>query len=282
MNATPRLPIMIIMVLCLLAGACPAAGDSQPGGTLAFSALRNCRWSIWRCRADGAELKQLTDGEMDSDPRWSPDGKRLVFTRFREGRPEVCLVAAEGGGVEQVCEGQQASWTADGQGLLFCRDGQVLSRELASGREKRITPEMWEQCAFPVMSPDGKKVACSSRHEKVIGIYIIDLADGKAARLATSKEACTPRWSPDGGRILFQTSTHVCAIGSDGKDEEDLTFGGGIQHQGQFSPDGKWIVFTRGNGADGPWSLCLLNLADGQERPSPIKDQVRYPDWRKE
>jgi len=280
-----RLYLLILLTACAgLAAVSAASGNEAPGGTLVFSAQQGGSgvWSLWRCLPDGKALQRLTADEEDADPRWSPDGKRIVFTRFREGTPGLWLIGADGGAAERVCEGRQASWTPDGKGILFCRDGQVFSRDLASGKEKRLSPEMWEQCAFPAMSPDGTSVVCSSRHEGPIKLYLIACATGAAKRLATSKEACTPRWSADGKTVLFQTSNHVCAIGSDGKDEEDMTFGAGVQHQAQFSPDGGWIVYTRGNSAEGPWMLHLLRRADGAERVITFSGSVRYPDWKKE
>jgi TolB protein len=272
-----------VVFLGLLVAAFARAGD-PPGGTLVFSASRSGAWTLWTCRPDGQGAKPLTDDKAgeDADPKWSPDGRRLAFTRLLEGAASIWVMAADGSGAERVCEGQQPSWAPDGKGLLFCRDGQVMFRDLAGRSEKRLSPAMWEQCAFPAMSPDQSRVICSSRHEGVIGLYVIRLADGAAERLATSKEACTPRWSPDGRMILFQTSSHVCVIGADGKDEEDVTFGAGIQHQGQFSPDAAWIVFTRGNGPEGPWRLSLLERATGTERPVPFEGSARYPDWKKD
>src|SRR6267378_1160671 len=46
--------------------------------------------SIWIASTATGETRQLTNGIRDSSPRWSPDGKYLVFTRASEkdGRPE--------------------------------------------------------------------------------------------------------------------------------------------------------------------------------------------------
>src|SRR5213595_322016 len=48
--------------------------------------------SIWAVATSGSEAShRLTSGERDSSPRWSPDGKYLVFTRVTEkdGKPEA-------------------------------------------------------------------------------------------------------------------------------------------------------------------------------------------------
>src|SRR5260370_19101815 len=40
--------------------------------------------SIWVVSTSSGETKQLTSGARDSSPRWSPDGKYLVFVRVPE------------------------------------------------------------------------------------------------------------------------------------------------------------------------------------------------------
>ena len=57
-------------------------------------------------------------------PRWSPDGKQIVFMGQRPGKPvKIHLVSAEGGGVEQLTTGDHnesdPNWSADGRSLVF-------------------------------------------------------------------------------------------------------------------------------------------------------------------
>lgn len=273
--------MLLIGAMVALNTATVSAADA-PGGLLVFSGQKNSQWSIWTCHPDGSGLAQLTKEQEDADPKWSPDGKQVAFTRFRNGMAAIWMMNADGSSPKEICDGLQPSWTPDGQAILFCRYGQVMHRDLASGKEKLISPEMWEQCSFAVMSPDQTQVICSSQHEGPIGLFLIDLATGKTERLGTSKEACTPSWSADGKTIVYQTSNHVCRIGVDGQNEEDLTFGAGIQHQARFSPDGAWVAYTRSNTHEGPWTLYLLRLADGVEMAVPFVGSVRYPDWKSE
>src|ERR1700704_6728118 len=59
--------------------------------------------SIWMVGTSGSEAPhRLTTGERDSSPRWSPDGKYLVFSRTAEkdGKPEppqLCMLSMAGG-----------------------------------------------------------------------------------------------------------------------------------------------------------------------------------------
>src|SRR5438270_4262514 len=56
--------------------------------------------AIWSVSTRGDEQpRRMTDGKHDSSPRWSPDGKWLVFIRTPEARaPEPAAGAAAGGG----------------------------------------------------------------------------------------------------------------------------------------------------------------------------------------
>src|SRR5947209_19097229 len=55
--------------------------------------------AIWSVSTRGDEQpRRMTDGKHDSSPRWSPDGKWLVFIRTPEARaPEPAAGAAAGG-----------------------------------------------------------------------------------------------------------------------------------------------------------------------------------------
>src|ERR1051326_1620957 len=46
--------------------------------------------NLWWIRADGSEQRPLTTGAFnDTSPRWSPDGKQLLFVSNRDGKPQV-------------------------------------------------------------------------------------------------------------------------------------------------------------------------------------------------
>ena len=87
-------------------------GDAQvspDGGRVAFVRVtvnekkEGYNTSIWMVGTSGSEAPhRLTSGERDSGPRWSPDGKYVVFTRSMEkdGKPEppqLCLLSMAGG-----------------------------------------------------------------------------------------------------------------------------------------------------------------------------------------
>src|SRR5262249_54005937 len=150
---------------------------------------------------------------------------------LRGGFPEVWMMNRDGTEPRGVTKGSQGSWSPDGLSIVFIRDNQAYVRELASGKERRVTPESWERCGVPAWSPDGRHLAVASRPLGSIGIFIL-AADGKEVRpFKVPEPCCTPHWSADGKRILCQTvQGHIHQAGVDGADWLQLTFGADVQH----------------------------------------------------
>ena len=145
------------------AAAAETSGAAEPGGARArssFPAIAPGPWRIWTIRPDGSDLRQLTQAgadEQDVDPVFSPDGKLLLFTSTRGGKTGVWKSARDGSKPERICDGDQAEWSPGGQQIVLRRDEQIWTRELASGRENRISPPDWPHCSGPAWSPDGQR-----------------------------------------------------------------------------------------------------------------------------
>jgi formylglycine-generating enzyme required for sulfatase activity len=266
----------------------PASGSGKidPAslrGVIVFVSDRSGTMKIWRTHASGKDAKQLTKGtDPDADPRFSPDGKQVLYTTLRGGFPEIWLMNRDGSGPRFVTKGSQASWAPDGKSIVFIQDNQTYVRDLASGQEKRVTPKEWERCGVPVFSPDGRRIAVASRHLGNIGIFVLSV-DGKESYPLKSDEACcTPQWSKDGKKILCQTvQGHIHQVGVDGKGWEQLTFGADMQHDARYSPDGTMILFCRAPALEGPWQICLRRLDGDEEEFVPLTKEGSnlLPDW---
>jgi len=268
------------------AAAKQAAGRIDPAqlkGTIVFVSDRSGTLKIWRMEASGKNPTQLTHGaDPEADPRFAPDGKRLLFTSLRGGFPEVWLMNADGSGPSFVTKGSQGSWAPDGKGIVFIRDNQAYVRDLDSGRERRVTPEGWERCGVPAWSPDGKHLAVASRHLGNIGIFILT-ADGKEQRQLKAQEpCCTPEWSRDGKKFLCQTvQGHIHQVDASGDNWEQLTFGADVQHDARYSPDGSMILFCRAPTPEGPWQICVRRVDDDEDGFVALTKEGSnsLPDW---
>jgi sulfatase modifying factor 1 len=263
----------------------PAAGKTIPGlkGTIVFVSDRSGALEIWRMHASGKDQKQLTkEGTPHADPKFSPDGKTILYTALKGGFPEVWVMKRDGSDPKKIATGLQASWSPDGKAIVLIRDNQTYIRDLASGKETRVTPEKWERCGVPAWSPDGKTIAVASRHLETIGIFLVGLDGATQAQLKAQEACCTPAWSKDGKRLLCQTvKGHVYQLEADGKNWEQVTFGADVQHDARYGPDESMFVYCRAPSPEGPWQLCVKKFDSDDFDFAQITSEGSnlLPDW---
>ncbi len=97
---------------------------------IAFASNRDGDYEVYTADAAGSDVTQVTaTDESDYDPRWSPDGARLLFVSFRDGEAELYLVDAEGGEPINLSrnatmdERAGATWSPDGAQILYSAHG---------------------------------------------------------------------------------------------------------------------------------------------------------------
>jgi len=264
--------------------AAPAAVNDPKPQQIVFSSNRSGQWRIWTINSDGTNLKQLSKAPRDDhdvDPVFSPDGKSVLFTSTRGGKTGVWRLGVDGSKPERICDGDQAEWSPRGKKIVLRRAGRILVRELASGKEKTISPKDLPHCGGPSWSPDGKTVAIASRSDGNNAIYLLPAGGGKPTRVYDKKGACEPHWSPDGKMLVYETETHICTIRPDGTKNRLVTWFGGVQRYGRFSPDSKQIVFCQGASERGPWELYIIPVGGRTPRKLTSKGSDMYPDWKK-
>ena len=264
-----------------------AAGPTPPPqaeAILVVASNRSGPWRIWSVRPDGAGLAELvrsSAAEHDVDPAIHPERNAILFSSTRGGTTGIWRVQLDGAKPERICDGDQAEWSPDGRSIVFRRDEAIWTRELASGREQRLTtPADWPHPSGPAWSPDGKTIAFACRWDGGNGIYVMPAAGGKPTLVYDRQGACEPHWSPDGERLVYETETHICTIGRDGKKNRTVTYFGGVQRYGRFSPDGRSIVFCQGATERGPWELYVIPAQGGTPRKLTEGGSDMTPDWK--
>src|ERR1700704_6413453 len=121
--------------------------------------------SIWAVSTAGNEgPHRLTSGERDSAPRWSPDGKYLVFTRVTEkdGKPEapqLFMLSMAGGDAFSFTTLPKGAgdpkWSPDGKTIAFTSTANP--EDLAKQEKKKRKEEELKQAAAVEAAPSPGK-----------------------------------------------------------------------------------------------------------------------------
>jgi TolB protein len=172
--------------------------DWGRGGRIVFVQWRGEGESdIGMIDADGGNARVLLETRgIDTDPRWSPDGRQIVFTTVTPtGNQDIVLVDADGRDVERLAGGPgyeyAPSFTPDGRHVVFVRDGSVFRVPRHGGRARRLTRGTTD--TNPAVSPDGRRLAFLRD-----GSLFVARADGSAPRCVPTGRSVGggPRWRP--------------------------------------------------------------------------------------
>ncbi|MEE8585653.1 MAG: winged helix-turn-helix domain-containing protein, partial [Acidobacteriota bacterium] len=115
---------------------------SQDGRRLAFTSNRTGAFEVWTGDLDGSNLRQHTQlqGALVSTPRWSPDGRMLVFDAYRQGQGDLYLVAQDSRSPRRLTleasDEVNGSFSRDGRWIYFAsnrRTGWQIWKMPASG-----------------------------------------------------------------------------------------------------------------------------------------------------
>ncbi len=227
--------------------------------------------SVWDLAPQKTEREPLRtlprlDGYSPADPRWMPDGRRVLFSRRApddEGvlRRDLYLWDWERGSVARVtrrADVSQADPSRDGRFAVAVRSrfgATALVRvDLATGEVAEIAceglvPGDWPVWAEPRLSPDGTRVAALLHRDARWRLVVVPAAGGKLTELAVAgAAAAAPAWSADGSTI-FVTSDgtgtwNVAAIPADGQGAATVrTRVTGGAFAPAPSPDGRALYF---------------------------------------
>ena len=238
---------------------------------------------------DGADLRRITNyNSLTLSPRWSPDGRQLAFTSYRDGKPDIYLRDLATDRTEKIVSypglNLPGSWSRDGARLLvtLSRDGNQEIYDMTVGNRllQRLTRE-YSIDVSPVRSPDEKRIAFVSNRNGSPQIYIMDADGGNVRRLTYEGNYNTsPAWSPKGKMIAYEGLVNgqyqIFVIGEEGGSPLQLTFSQGDHESPTWSPDGRYLAYgVRSGGrsrieimnANGQNPRVLYEGSDGCQSP---------------
>jgi imidazolonepropionase-like amidohydrolase/Tol biopolymer transport system component len=225
---------------------------SPDGKEIVFDLLGD----IYLLPVAGGEAKPLRQGlAMEVQPRFSPDGKQILFTSDAGGGDNIWIMEKDGSKARQVTKENfrllnNAVWTPDGQ-YIIARKHFTATRSLGAG-------EMW---MYHITGGNGIQLT---------------------ARKNDQQDVNEPAMSPDGRYVYFSEDMYPGGMFQYNKDPnneifvirrfdrekgviENITGGPGGAFRPQVSPDGKTLAFVKR--VRTKTVLYLRDLATGEERP---------------
>jgi TolB protein len=169
-------------------------------------------------RRDGTGRRILAGSDdFELDARWSPDGTRISFQRWRWAEGDdwrdswIWTMRPDGSDAKPFVRGNSARWSPNGRRLVFSAptaqsDGDlfVIDADGTGLRRLLATPGLEQPNAW---SPDGKKILFTRYpSDRESDVYAMD-ADGTNVRRLTRavRQDVGGTWSPDGSRIVFSS-----------------------------------------------------------------------------
>jgi Tol biopolymer transport system component len=229
---------------------------------------------IWVGDPRSGTFARLTiDDDVDSDPIWTEDGSRVVFSSVR-GAAGLFWQAADGSGTTE----HLIDATGGVRAFDWTPDRQLLYEELA-GAEVRLlpldgtpppapialfdAPEYFNE-VLPALSPDGQWLAYQSTESGRMQIYVRPFPSVKSGRWQISpEEGFAPLWSPDGREIFYRSNNALMAVRvqtspafSVGAPRElfslsDYVLAGSRGIKYDVAPDGRFLMLKDESGVSG-------------------------------
>ena len=273
------------------AAALHADDASSPSGRLLATRLTNGTWQVWQTDLTTGASRQLTSDPVDKRyPSTLPDGRvgyctsnQHCFTVAPGETPRPLLQA--------LWPIRDAAWSPDGRSIVFSKfrtdlidSANLWIADATTGTTRVLTHAPGIQ-QNPAWSPDGTQIAYSGGHGyQTYEIYVIDAAGGEPRRLTTNRtHEFLPAWSPDGRRLAYSSDAtddyEIWVMPADGSQPAQLTRSPGLDTRPVWSPDGREIAFaTNRTGTLQIWAMA----ADGGT-PRPLETStagVGDPWWR--
>lgn len=209
-----------------------------PDNQIGFVASAPQVFSLYSLPATGGKAALLTQGGYPTQPRWSPDGKRILHTN---------LSGEDGGAWQRLAMASVPATGGEVSIVPIQSDAKIYKGGWGGGNR---------------ISPDGKTIVFSGREEgdKAMQIWTLPVEGGTPKQLTGEAYPILcyfPCWSPDGKSIAFVRAKHapgtleyfqdvtICAISADGGEVKSLTVPSDRVNVSSvaWSPDARMIAY---------------------------------------
>jgi len=175
--------------------------------------------TLWRSKLDGSDRLQLTYPPMYPVlPRWSPDGKNILFFEFA---------------------------------VSAAKPARIYEVSAQGGSPQQLMPDDPRQQLDPNWSPDGTKIVFSNEsNDPTSAIHVLDVASHKVSDLPGSEGFYSPRWSPDGRYISAFSADSMRLLLYDSQSQKWTELANGSLSWLNWSHDGQYVYVLDYRGKD--------------------------------
>ena len=258
-----------------------------------FTSQRTGAGDIYAVGRDGSGLTPLTThAGPDTEPAWSPDGKKIAYAARRDGLDlDIFVMDANGSNVVRLTNAKgddtAPAWSPDGTRIAFQsgRDDnvEIYAMNANGSSQVRLTNHVRID-TNPTWSPDGAKIAWTRGTLSATEIYSMNAANGSGVTQLTS-DGRDPNWGSN-GKIVFTRSLvgafvwEIFTMSSTGGSVTRLTTVNGPDFDPAWSRDSQQIVFA--SGRNGGTNLELYVMSPTGANPQRVTTHAaidRTPDW---
>ena len=230
-----------------------------------FNSERDGIFNIWRIAAAGGQPVQVTRHRDDGIqfPSISPDGKTIAY----ENEFDLWTVDVPGGTPRKItvdlafdpkdnlvtwantrnrADGFSPSPDGDYVAVDFHGEIFIVPADAEVGEKTQVTSSPWRDQGA-LYSPNGRYLAYLSDESREQEVWVYDRTTSNRKKVSTHasfKEL--GEWSPDSKTLAYVAANRLFLVNADGSNATEVAYNeaGGYQLSG-FSPDSKWLVYTR-------------------------------------
>ncbi|MBC5807707.1 MAG: hypothetical protein DLM53_07890 [Candidatus Eremiobacter antarcticus] len=171
------------------------------------------RSNVWLADVASGAITQLTRGDSDENPTWSPDDRWLAFASGRSEKSQIYRISLSGGEAERLTNlpngANSPVWSHDGQRIAF---------QSATKNSKRKTKIDWHATGF---TPEDA--------QKTSDVRILDVL----------------HFRENGAGETWTRHSHIWVMHADGSHQQQLTSGTQwSENAAAWSPDDRTLYFT--------------------------------------
>jgi Tol biopolymer transport system component len=276
----------------------------------ASRSVENETWDLFLMRPDGSRRRNITNTAdyEEGGPRFSPDGRKLLYRRFTKGttinhdlwgfQGDLMIAENDGSNPMQIGGDREypwASWSPDGKQIACLTQKGIQMIDLETKKIVRELPRkgIYQQLFW---SPDGQWF-CGVANTSMLWTIVRMHAETGELNIVHEFQSCTPDWFPDSKHIIYpsrpagqpgnngQGFTQLWFSDGEGKDARMIYGEDGYHiYGGALAPDARYVLFTRcpqdgGGSEESGAPICVMRMADAPAIAGPSPDLRKvHPD----